>query len=881
MAISETEIEPKIKKLEMVLNRSNMIIGMLEKTEVDTSSYKGMIEEAKINFENGKLEEAFRIAISCITELKGINESSEKKKNGKGSRGGRGKGVFALIRDNTQEMDLKIDEWKIIVSGWRVKGYNFEEDESLFSRSFDQIEKRFISIGEQIEKAEEIRSKIARSRDDFSHVGKEYLKKIDDIEKAVFRLDRLDDIDRRLRSVITTIRSVETRYRTLRNRISRHRRKGLNTSSIEEMIENDDDLDYLDKQLNIYESNIDFLFKEKQKLNTFKEGPFIDQFHDKIVELEKMIDDPWLLDKVVERMLDLEKSIKNAKMKDTKKEGERKRRNEIKKSLEKYSAEGFKIDMVEQIIDDDINLLEEEFDIFIRQTARLKSLKEKLFKLDATGFEDDVSSISEKLFDPTNINNTEVEVNELKNNILNQKIRSQNIENAVKEWGGMGFKISKLQNALQKDIVEAEKIYKDYTERISELMEYETRLKEVNHKDIPDLVHKLTLKIKNPELIDSIRKEMGEIQKVVSERDSIREKRIELNDLLKTWRSQGYKIDAILEKTQKETSIEGLEKIVLDHTRAIASLNSFKNEFPAFERGWFPDLEKEIMDSMNDPDLFKETLKKFTRLKKIVIKEEKRRGEISRKLTELSSRGIIVSRVSDLLIDDSKVLTIEYGTFKENVKRLLKLKTKLLREAHTKSDQELEMFAKGMNDPYQIEGYERQTSLREKGITKGSEEKATKSDLNEMKKKAKELYLSNDLQVSLELFKKVLAEDPDNKESSFYLKKVNLKLKNINEEGSASETSTELDTLNDDITPEDIEETTPVEDLQRSETSNSGDIDCLSCKGTGKCVWCNGSGQCSTCSGTGNTFGNTCPTCKGEEKCSVCKGSGKCSWCNL
>ena len=103
-----------------------------------------------------------------------------------------------------------------------------------------------------------------------------------------------------------------------------------------------------------------------------------------------------------------------------------------------YRSEGFKVEMVEQLLDDDMNLLEEEYDIFIRQTARLKDLKEKLFKLDATGFEEDVSTISDRLFDPTHIDEIEGELEELKERILNQRIRSQKIENAIKEWTGMG-----------------------------------------------------------------------------------------------------------------------------------------------------------------------------------------------------------------------------------------------------------------------------------------------------------------------------------------------------------------------------------------------------------------------------------------------------------
>jgi hypothetical protein len=860
-------VDPKIQKLEMVIKKGDMIIGMLDKKGLVTDPYKKKFLKARNNLEEGRIEEAYILATECIKELKGLREksSSAPSKKGDDVKQRRGKGVFALIRDNTAEVEKKIEEWKVIIGGWRKKGYLFETDDSLFSRSFDQIEKRFISIGEQIEKAERIRGQISRLRDEFSHVGNSHFKKLDDIERAVFRLDRLDDIERRLKSVISVIKSVEGRYKVLRNRINRFNRKGLNISSLEEMIDNDEDLDYLDKQFNIYESNIDFLLKEKNKLITLKESRVIDRFKDQVNSLEKMIDDPWMLDHVVERMLEIEKAIKKAKEQDKLLEEESKRRSEIRKSIDKYRTEGFKVEMVEQLLDDDMNLLEEEYDIFIRQTARLRGLKEKLFKLDATGFEEDVSGISQRLFDPAGIDEIEKELNELKDRILNHRMRSQKIENAIKEWSGMGFKISRLENALRNNIDEAEKIYEDYSQRIKELMEYEARLKEMNPRDIQNQTHRINLKIKNPELIESIRKEMSQLQKEVTGIESIRQKRMELNNLLKTWKSQGYKIDSILISTGKEKTMEGLEKVILQFTRAIASLESFKNEFPNFERGWFPDLEKEIKEKMDDPEEAGDTLKKFTELKNQVKKEEKRRGEISRKLTELSNRGIDISRIHPLLTGESEALTAEYESFKNKIKRLLKLKATLLKEAHKNGDQELEMFAKGMTDPYQIEGYENQTSNRD---SQGKQESGNSDpevpDIEEMLTNAKELLKNEKLEESLSIFERILTIDPDNKQGNFFKKKALLKLKNRPQEEKTSPPISSDAKISQQI----------------GDSGQGGDPNCLSCKGTGKCVWCDGTGNCSTCNGSGKTFGEDCPTCKGSGKCTVCKGHGNCTWCN-
>ena len=153
MAGSATD-DPRLLKLDMVIKKGDMIIGMLDKKGIQTDLYKDKFSKARKDLENGNIEEAFVLATECIREIKDLRViPTEKEVSG---RVRKGKGVFALIRDNTVEMEKKIDEWKMIISSWRKKGYMFENDDSLFTRTFDQIEKRFISIGEQIEKAEGI-----------------------------------------------------------------------------------------------------------------------------------------------------------------------------------------------------------------------------------------------------------------------------------------------------------------------------------------------------------------------------------------------------------------------------------------------------------------------------------------------------------------------------------------------------------------------------------------------------------------------------------------------------------------------------------------------------------------------------------------------------
>ncbi|MGA1820066.1 MAG: hypothetical protein ACMUHU_03555, partial [Thermoplasmatota archaeon] len=466
------------------------------------------------------------------------------------------------------------------------------------------------------------------------------------------------------------------------------------------------------------------------------------------------------------------------------------------------------------------------------------------------------------------------EINDLKDNILTLKVRSQRLEAAIKEWNGMGFKISKLENAMKRDVDQAEAIYEDYAVKIKELTELEGKLQNIRHKDLDDMAHKVQLKIKNPELIETVRKEMAYILEVVNDMEGLRSKRKELNDLLKVWRGQGYKMDRILQLMKEEDTVKGLENIILQYTRAIASLESFRSNLPAEERGWFPDTETFIRHNMDDPELSDEVLDAFTKLKDLNKKEEKRRGEISRKLKELSTRGIDISRVEPLLIGDKETLDEEYATFKENVKKLLKMKANLLKEAKLEKDQGKEMFVKSITDPYSIETYEAQikSSSFKPGLPPAKKESvATTDEIRNLKDLAKEAYKDNRLEEALRLFDIILSMDPNHKESKFYKKKVLLKLKSP----AVEKDQEELPAL--PPAKEEADKTAKAEE----KTSKGGDPNCLSCRGTGNCIWCDGSGKCSTCGGSGKSLGDDCHSCKTTGECNVCKGTGKCSWCNI
>ncbi|MCU0798383.1 MAG: hypothetical protein MUC62_01760 [Candidatus Thermoplasmatota archaeon] len=899
MSVEGQVADANRQKLEMVIQKGDQIISMLEKQGINTDECRLRMKEAKDHFSSGDLGGAYKLAQHCIGDLMKLKErAGPERKDDKGSVQKKGKGVFALIRDNNVEILKKVEEWKIIVKGWRDKGYDFEKDESLFTREFEEIEKRFISIGEQIERAESIRAQLNRVRGEYSEIGSVHRNKLIEIEASVFKLDRLDDLDRRVRGVNQTFKVLKERYTNLRNRLGRYGRSGLKTRFLEEILENDEDVDYIERQFNLFDSNLEYLLKEKQKLQTFREEAVIDDFKDRIAEIEMVMDDPMMLDRVVEKMIALEKLIRSEKDNQKRRDEERKRRLEIRKSLDKYSSEGFKVTTVEQLLDENMNLLEEEFDIFIRQVARLKSLKEKLFKMDATGFEEEVSKLSDKLNDPENLDQVEKELDELKDSILSQRMRLQKLENALKEWSGMGFKVTKLEMALKKDIAEAEKVYTDYKARIEELSDYQTKLQDMGHKDIADQVHKITMMIKNPELLDTVRKEMARVQKTVTDIETIKAKRKELNELLKVWKTQGYRIDRILELMREESTYSGLEEIVLHYTRSIAALESFRAELVVEERGWFPQTESFIRENMNDPDRSQEILQRFDELKELNKKEEKRRGEIQRKLKELESRGIDISRIEPLLMGDSQYLTTEYEVFKENVKRLLKLKATLLKDAHRRSDQDLEMHAKSMNDPYSIDVYEQVQDGGKKQATGTQQAAATSTpvsqgqpdqlnpaqSVDQIKEAAKRLFRENNYEEALKLFELVLDVDPNQKESLFYRKKIMAKIRLPSVAPVAGQEGPSLVAPGiSEASGPDAKEDGP---QARTEVGKNTKLEgktpnphCLSCKGSGSCIWCQGSGKCSTCNGVGLSFGSTCTTCKGSGSCSVCKGTGVCSWC--
>ncbi len=693
----------KVQKLEQVMEKGEAFISFLGDKGVDTGSVRRKMDEAKAHFNANHMSKAYELTQGCIGDLMKLKDIHETSKTFS-----KGNGIHSLIQDSTAETDREVARYKERMDSWRKEGFKLVDEETFFFKSFDDVEKGFISLEEKIRKADEIRNRIKGLLSDFSIIGNAYKRKLKKVEKAALRLEMIDDCDKRIDGIESTFKSVEGRFKAFNNSLNRYRSKGLATSSLEEMLDNDEDMDYLEKQFNVYEANLEHLIKEKQKLNGFKKDLLVLDFNSQIGKIERIIDNPWKLDDIAEMMLRLEKEISRSKEKNKLKE-EHNRREKIKNSLDRYGKEGFEVKVVEQLLNEDINILEEEYNNFTRGIAKLKPLREKLFTFDASGFQEEISRISESMTDPANIEHIEKEMNALNNKITERRSQMRMINSAISKWSGKGFLTSKLEEALKTDVSGAVDMVAEYKEKITQLMKIERKLEKIKYEERDDQIRRILLNIKNPEMLESVKREFSLFERKVKELEKIKTKRKELNALLKVWKEQGYKVDAILHAVSKDDTSEELELIILDYTKAIATLEPLKPEFEGDQRGWFPKEEEFIRSNMDDPNMAQDVVRSFRKLRSMNSMEEKRRGQIERKIKELSKKGIETSEIESLLHSDRKTLMTTYGEYLPKVKTLLRLKASLLKEGLARKDPRLEDFARKMNDPNRIKEYQKET----------------------------------------------------------------------------------------------------------------------------------------------------------------------------
>ena len=390
---------------------------------------------------------------------------------------------------------------------------------------------------------------------------------------------------------------------------------------------------------------------------------------------------------------------------------EEERRKEIRSNIDRFRKEDFKVDVVEQLLDEDISLLEKEFNNFIRQVAKLKPLKEKLITFDVSGFQDDISRISGSMTDPANIEFIEKEMNALEVKIVERRSQMRRIKSTIRKWSGDGFLISKLEEALSTDVPRAVDMFAEYTEKIEQLMEIERKLEKIRYRELDDQISMISLNIKNPDMLEDVKREFSFVERKVKDLEEKKTKRNELNALLKVWKEQGYKVDVVLQAMSEGDTSDGMELIVLDYRKAIAALEQLKPEFQAEKRGWFPKEENFIRSNMTDPNRAQEVVKSFRKLKSMNSMEEKKRDQIERKLKELSKRGIETFEIESLLHSDREILMLKYSDYLPKVKTLLWLKASLLKEGLAKKNTRLEDLARKMNDPNRIKEYEKEAEI--------------------------------------------------------------------------------------------------------------------------------------------------------------------------
>ena len=111
-----------------------------------------------------------------------------------------------------------------------------------------------------------------------------------------------------------------------------------------------------------------------------------------------------------------------------------KRQKELKVKLYDWKKKGYNVSRIYQLIQQDITLAEEEFNEFLNTVRHMEKIEERLYRLDTTGFEDQVKRIEDMIKDPGRIEELEESIIILEENILKRKLDSSGIsDNETKE----------------------------------------------------------------------------------------------------------------------------------------------------------------------------------------------------------------------------------------------------------------------------------------------------------------------------------------------------------------------------------------------------------------------------------------------------------------
>ncbi|MBN1538818.1 MAG: hypothetical protein JW939_01635 [Candidatus Thermoplasmatota archaeon] len=387
---------------------------------------------------------------------------------------------------------------------------------------------------------------------------------------------------------------------------------------------------------------------------------------DEIEEAETALHDPSRIEWLKERIGRIQEKI----------DIREKKRMEVKDDLASWMEEGFSVERLREVIEEDLQQFIPVWEEFKGRIEGARELLGKLSGMDVRYFRKEAGDVKALINDPFELDNARRSLEELEKTLEKDHRLRNGLQKRMSDLKKEGWSLKGIEGILDTEPERLEDVIDDIESKVSRLsgaLEEIASWDEIEKKNMQDRIKELKERLRDLQDIDGALDLYNELDAMVR---SNMDRRKNIVSTLSRWEDAGYMVGPVAEL--KDGDIEVLSDSFEELKERIMELQQIQEEFDSMNRKHFPGESEEIEFRLNDPQLLEEIRKDIKALRSKIDADLQTREAYRRRIEDYMDQGFQgAERLSSFLDEELALVDLEFKNFAKDVDQFRKLKEKV------------------------------------------------------------------------------------------------------------------------------------------------------------------------------------------------------------
>lgn len=462
---------------------------------------------------------------------------------------------------------------------------------------------------------------------------------------------KLEDYEKGVLDLQSKLSEIEVRRNDVKKAIEDWRSQGFQIQRIEDSL--DQPIEQLETMKEDFSSKIMEIKGLRGNISQMDHRWLEEEFD----RLEKVLNDPSQIEDAKETIKDLSSRIESRESK----------REMVKKEMEEWITEGFIVDKLNAVIEDDESIFIHIFNELKGMISEAREMMNTLDSIDTTYFKDKAAETRARLLDPSNLESSREILETLGQAVEMDRKQRDRFKEEVDKLNESGWHTEGLLDLVSSTTPEElhDKIegLRSRIAKLNSLQEEIDGWDELEARGLKDSIDDLRDNLKRVMDHDGAVAKFEDISSLLEANKQRREAaRTKIND----WKEVGYitkKVEDVLESDIDTLTGE------FDILKAkIDSLESLQATFDSLDITHFKAEAEEIEFKLNDPDAVEEIEASISELSKKIEEDQANRDNFRQRIDDYVKEGFMNARkLEEFLKEEITIVELEFDNFKKEV----------------------------------------------------------------------------------------------------------------------------------------------------------------------------------------------------------------------